>query len=178
MLDLSRNELLSRLNNLDKEAYFLYKSSKRFKMIIVGSSSLILSELISRKTIDIDSIYVSNELLPLLEKYDFNTRAETYINNFPYNFEDRTVLFLAGQQIDYFVPSLEDIVISKLCAARLEDKNDVMSEGVLKKINWDLLEFLATDDGELKSSILNERNYMDFLYEYNEFVRRCKPCES
>jgi len=178
MSNFSRYELISRLEDMDKEAYLLFPDTNRYQVIIVGSSALILPNYIERKTLDIDSVYVSNELFPLLEKYDINTRAETYINCLPYNFEDRTSLFLEGKKISYYIPSLEDIVIAKLCAARPEDKEDIMSPNVLSKIDWDQLEYLATDEGELKAAALNESKYKDFLYDYSEYIMRCRACEN
>ena len=178
MLGLTRNELISRLKDMDKEAFLSFQGDDKFQVIIVGSSALILPHYIERKTMDIDSIYVSSELYPLLEKYDFNTRAESYINCLPYNFEDRIDLYLEGRKINYFIPSLEDIVIAKLCASRPEDKQDILSKKVLDNINWEQLEYLATDEGELKAASMNETRYKDFLYDYDEYVRRCRPCEN
>ena len=178
MLELNREELISRLKDMDKEAYLSFRGDHRYQVTIVGSGALILPGYIERKTLDIDSIYVSQELYPLLEKYDFNIRAETYINCLPYNFEDRTILFFEGDKIYYYIPSLEDVVIAKLCAARPEDKEDVISQDVLNKIDWDQLEYLATDDGELKAASMNERNYKDFLHDFNEYMKRYKPCEN
>ena len=178
MLELTRDELISRLKDMDKEAYLSFPGNQKYQVIIVGSSALILPHYIERKTMDIDSIHVSNELYPLLDKYDFNTRAETYIHCLPLNFEDRTILFLEGRKINYFIPSLEDIVIAKLCAARPEDKEDIISKDVLDNMNWELLEQLATGDDELKAASLNDRIYKDFLYDYGEYVRRYRPCEN
>ena len=178
MLELTRDELISRLEGMDKEAYLSFSGTNRYQVIIVGSGALILPRYIEVKTMDIDSIYVSGELFPLLEKYDFNIRAETYINCFPYNFEDRVTLFLKGKKIDYYIPCLEDIVIAKLCASRAEDKEDIISPNVINSIDWNLLEHLAIDDNELKAASLNERNYNDFLYDYKEYVGRYRPCEN
>ena len=67
-----------------------------YKMIVVGGSGLILLGTISRATRDIDAIDASPEIQHLLAKYDANLRVSTYINNFPYNFEDRLVLLPVG----------------------------------------------------------------------------------
>jgi hypothetical protein len=175
MFELSRDELITRLKEMDTEVQLSFKGSERYQVIIVGSSALILLGLIEKKTMDIDTIHVSEKLYPFLEKYDINTRAETYINCIPMNFEDRITHFHKGRLIDFYVLSLEDIVVAKLCAARQEDKEDIISKDVLKNIDWELLEYLATDDDELKAASLNERNYKDFLYDYSEYVRRYKP---
>ena len=40
------------------------------------------------------------------------------------------------------------------------------------------LERLATDEDELKASILNDWRYRDFYIRYQECVERWRPCES
>jgi hypothetical protein len=122
-----------------------------------------------------DAISVSPALISLLEKYDINCRAQTYINNFPYNFEDRLVLMMRGKKIDFYLASLEDIVIAKLCSMRKVDKTDIESEAVLMKVNWELLETLALGENEAKASALNERAYNDFKSNYFDYIRRLKP---
>ncbi|MEE0000183.1 MAG: DUF6036 family nucleotidyltransferase, partial [Faecalibacterium prausnitzii] len=56
------------------------------------------------------------------------------------------------------------------------DKADVESEAVRNSLDWDLLEHLATDEDELKASILNEWRYRDFYIRYQEYllISRCK----
>ena len=67
-----------------------------------------------------------------------------------------------------------DIVIAKLCSFRDTDRQDVISPEVLKEIDWDLLEKLATDEDELKANI-SDRGYSEFMYNYEEYVRRFRP---
>ena len=40
------------------------------------------------------------------------------------------------------------------------------------------LERLATDEDELRASILNDWRYRDFYIRYQEYVERWRPCES
>ena len=40
------------------------------------------------------------------------------------------------------------------------------------------LEHLATDEDELRASILNDWRYRDFYIRYQEYVERWRPCES
>lgn len=68
---------------LDEDADLLFDDDRRFRMVIVGGSALILLETITRATHDIDALDVSPEIVDLLEKYDINTRVGTFINNFP-----------------------------------------------------------------------------------------------
>lgn len=174
-----RDELLTRLDRLDEDAALLFDDDRRFHMIIVGGSALILLKTITRATHDVDALNVSHEIYDLLEKYDINTMVGTYVNNFPYNYEDRLVpLKVGGRKIDYYSASLEDIVIAKLYASRPQDIRDITDERVRLSIDWARLEQLALSEDEAAASALNERAYKDFLHSYFEFVERWKPCEN
>lgn len=171
-----RDDLIKRLKRLDYDASLQFEADRRFRMIIVGGSALILLEMLTRATMDIDTLYAPRELLDLMEKYDINAHVETYINNFPYNFEDRLVqLPIEGERIDFYTASLEDIVVAKLYSSRDTDRQDIISETVLQNVSWDELERLAFADDEAKASALNDRAYQDFLDNYMEYVRRFRP---
>ena len=90
--------------------------------------------------------------------------------------EDRLELIWSGKSIDYYTPSLEDIVISKLCAGRPEDINDMIE--VADHINWEKLEHLAKADGELRANILSDNSYFNFLGNFEEFEKRYRPCRN
>ena len=175
MLSMSRNELIERLKRLDEDASLVYGEGKRFHLVIVGGGALILQEYISRATHDIDAIAASKELHELMGKYDINGLVQTYINNFPYNYEDRLVPLLAGEVVDFFVASLEDIVIAKLYSYRDTDLHDIKHPDVLKAMDWSLLEHLATDEREAHASALNENNYAQFRYSYEKYVEEHRP---
>lgn len=179
MLQLSREKLLERLLRLDEDVDLIFPPGKRFHLVIVGGSALILLEAISRATLDIDALDASAELRGLLEKYDINCRVMTYVNNFPYNYEDRLVpLPIQGRRIDFFTASLEDIVVAKLYSDRDTDRQDVISTDVLAMLDWDKLEHLATDEDEAKASALNDRSYRQFRANYDEYAKRYRPCGS
>ena len=174
-----KEDLLERLARLDEEADLLFDDDRRFRMVIVGGSALILLETITRATHDIDALDVSPEIADLLEKYDINTRVGTFINNFPYNYDERLVpVRLNGRRIDFYTASLEDIVIAKLYSGRATDIQDIIDPRVLKEINWDRLEYLATAEDEAKASSLNPVRYEEFLYNYRAYVERWRPCEN
>ena len=176
MLELSFDNMLMRLHQLDEDAYLLYDSNIRFHIIIVGGSALILQKYRMTATHDIDSISVSKELWPLLEKYDINMRAQAYINSFPYNHEDRLVLIMSGKKIDVYSISLEDVIIAKLYASRPIDISDITSQEVLNKIDWEKLKHLATDENEAWASRQNDNNYQVFLDAYKAYERKYNPC--
>lgn len=169
-------DLVERLLRLDEDAGLLFDDERRFSIIIVGGSGLILLEAIPRATHDIDALGVSPELKGLLERYDINCRVQTYINNFPYNYEDRLVLLpIHGEKIDFYTASLEDIVIAKLYSYRETDRQDILHPDVLSRMDWQQLEHLALAEDEARSSALNDRAYQEFLYNYQEYVRRYRP---
>jgi hypothetical protein len=171
-----REDLMDRLHRLDEDADLLFNEGHRFRLIIVGGSALILLEAIDRATHDIDAIDVSLELISLLDRYDINCRVQTYINNFPYNYEDRIKLLFSGEKIDFYTASLEDIVIAKLFSWRGSDQKDVESPSVVAALDWNLLNDLATNENEARASALNARCYQDFLANYESYVRRYHPC--
>ena len=176
MLKISRDGLMERLQRLDEDADLSLDHAERCHLVLVGGGALILQRYISRATHDLDAISVSPALLSLLEKYDINCRVQTYINNFPYNFEDRLVPLAFGRKIDFYTASLEDIVIAKLYSIRPVDQSDIQVDEILKRLDWDLLEKLALDKNEAKASALNDRNYADFIARYENFIGRFRPC--
>lgn len=179
MLELIKNDLIQRLNRLDEDASLMFEDNKRFYMVIAGGSALILLGVITRMTHDIDALSVSKEIQELLDKYDINCRVQTYINNFPYKYEERLVpLRIGGRKIDFFAASLEDIIIAKLHSPRDTDLRDIESEAVINSVDWALLEKLALDENEARASALNERSYNEFKSHYDNYVRRFRPCES
>ncbi len=175
---MDQEDIFRRLDRLDMEAFTTIDTPHMYRMIIVGGSGLVLLGVISRATQDIDALKASPEIRHLLAKYDANLRVSAYINNFPYNFEDRLVpLPVGGRKILFYTCSLEDIVVAKLYSSRDTDRQDLLSENVIKNLDWDRLRHLALDENEAKASALNENRYRDFLYDYQEYVRSCGPNE-
>ena len=170
MTDLRKEDILYRMERLDKDIETLFHSSGRFQVVIVGGGALVLRGYLTRGTADIDILGADSRLYDFMEVYDMNGRVNAFMDNFAYNYQDRLKLVWSGKIIDYYTASLEDIVIAKLCSNRPDDLTDV--ELIADKIDWRILEQLALDDGELKLNILNERRYKDFLESYNDFERK------
>ena len=59
---------------------------------------------------DIDVLAPDIRLFELMKMYDMNCRVNAYMNNFPYNYEDRLEPIWSGKSIDFYTPSLEDIL--------------------------------------------------------------------
>lgn len=179
MNGLFKEDLMERLARLDEDADLLFDDDRRFRMVIVGGSALILLETITRATHDIDALEASPEIKDLLEKYDINMRVGTFINNFPYNYDERLVpVRIKGRRIDFYTASLEDIIVAKLYSARATDVQDIIDPDVLKAVDWERLEYLATAEDEAKASALNEFRYEEFLDSYRTYVKRWRKCES
>ena len=174
-----KEDLLERLARLDEDVDLLFDDDREFKMVIVGGSALILLETITRATLDIDALDVSPEIVGLLEKYDINTRVGTFINNFPYNYDERLVpIPMNSRRVKFFTASLEDIVIAKLYSGRATDIQDIIDPNVLAAIDWAKLDYLATDEFEAKASALNPYRYQEFLDSYKTYKERWCPCEN
>ena len=77
--------------------------------------------------------------------------------------------------VKFYVLSLEDIVISKLCSNGSDDRQkdiiDINSEKVINDLDWDRLAELAEIvESQQFSNIARE----DFLWNYKDYVRRNK----
>jgi len=167
---LNRTDLLKRLDLLDEEAALLFDEDQRFRIILVGGSALVLLEYVIRSTHDIDALEAPRELAHIMRDYDIDLQVSAYVNNFPYNYEDRLVLLdIGGRRIHYFCLSLEDIVIAKLHGMRGPDIQDITNPTVLSAIDWKLLAQLKD---EMRLSTLSEESesYRAFLYAYENYV--------
>jgi len=170
MPELLRDDIFERMQRLDEHASLEFSDAGRFRVVIVGGGALVLRGYLARATSDIDILGADGRLYALMELYDMNGDVNAYMDHFAYNYEDRLDPLLSGSIIDYYTASLEDIVIAKLCSNRPEDLTDI--ELVAGKIDWEILEKLARDEGEIKRSILSDRGYMDFQANYEIFERR------
>jgi hypothetical protein len=160
-------EVVDRLKRVDEDLSLMYDNIE-FECIIVGGSALILMECIPRATHDIDILSIYNpEVMKIFEKYDFNSQVFAYEDNFPYNYKDRIEkIDINTKVVFYYRASLEDMVISKLCAYRPTDQRDITEKMLVDKINWDLLEELSI---ELKTT-LSDYRYQNFKFIYNQYV--------
>lgn len=102
-----------------------------------------------------------------------NCRSNAYCDCVAENFVDRLVkLDLETKAIDYYLMSLEDIVIMKLFSDRKKDLDDIRRREVIKNLNWELLDKIILS-GEADNSFNNQR-YKWFLIKYKEYVEECR----
>ena len=165
------NELEKRLMAIDEEAYLTFPEEKRMNIVIAGGSALIFQKVLSRSSNDIDALSVDNKLIDIIEKYDMNINVRTYLDFFPCDYLKRANLIYSGRKVDFYALSLEDIVISKLFSSRRTDRNDIISKEVTEKLDWEKLDKIVKSD---EICFLNERIQKDYMYDYEEYVRRYK----
>jgi len=176
MPEMYRDDMLDRMQRLDIRANLEFKGDGRFLLVIVGGGMLVLRGYIARSTDDIDILDADSRLYDLMELFDMNGRVNAYMNSFPYHYENRIDLIWSGKKIDYYTASLEDIVISKICAGRERDIIDISE--ISDKINWEILDRLVKDEEELRLIKMSDRDYMNFEATYEEIERRFRPCEN
>ncbi len=170
---MGEQELRARLLDFDRAAALLHPG-RRFRLVLVGGSAMVLLGRLERATHDLDALVFPTELLELMESFDISARVAAYADQFAYHLEDRLVpLDLGTTTVDCFVASLEDLVASKLYSDRPVDAADVRRPEVLARLDWDLLGEVAAD---MERSHLVQRRYREFLSAYDEYRRECEPC--
>ncbi|RGS76632.1 hypothetical protein DWX71_08920 [Ruminococcus bromii] len=72
--------------------------------------------------------------------------VNAYRINFPENYLERIVkVNIPTKKVNFYTLSLEDLVVSKLCAMRGKDIEDIENELVYNSLDWDLLDRLVDD---------------------------------
>lgn len=165
---MNKKELEQRMIELDTIAYDLYPGLT-FECVIVGGSALLIRNIITRGTLDVDVLEVSKEVEELFAVYDFNSRVKAVLDCFPYNYVDRLELVdLDTKSIQYYTPSIEDLIVSKLYAYRDKDIEDLEKIRKSKKYNQILLDKIIK---EARLSAITERRYIEMLNLYNSFFK-------
>lgn len=173
--ELTADDVMQNLIRLDKElAVIAFNNNihlkEKVRMIIAGSSSLIMNGVYLPKTQDIDILRISYVIdKELLGKYKMNCRITTFENSLPYFYEGRLVKYpLDTQIVDYWAISIEDAVAGKIYAWRDKDKDHIYSLEVLEKLNWSKLRKCIE---ELQLSVLNEKDYDLIRHRFNIFAK-------
>ena len=175
---MDRDRLTENLVSLDEEAYLLFSDEEghihhRFEVIVVGSSSLLLKELITRATNDTDILRAPNQLAPLLAKYNMSLGVAAYSDCFPYNYEDRLEsLPIQGKIIDYYSPSVEDLIVSKLYRNEKTDLEDFQRILESTSLDWELLERLVYKENEARASMIVPKRYEEMISAYVRFKEK------
>ena len=171
---LTQEDLISDLLGLDEEL-FVYAMKEglldlpAIRIVIAGSSALILNQIHIDRTMDIDILRISSYITDaLLAKYHMNTRVQCTEDSLPYNWEDRIVpLNLKTSIISYYTLSIEDAICAKIAAGRAKDEDHLQADNLKRFINWEQLKRCAE---EMALSSLNERRFLEFKHRYNTYV--------
>jgi len=165
---MDKHELERRMLELDGIVGNLYPGMT-FDCVIVGGGALLVKNIITRGTLDVDVLAVSKEVEELFAGFDFNTRVKAVLDCFPYNFADRLDLVkLPSKSIRYFTPSIEDLIVSKLYAYRDKDIEDLKKIKNSNQYNKDLLDEVIV---EAKESAVTERRYLEMVSLYKNFFK-------
>ena len=172
--ELGREDLLERLIGFDEEVALLFPGA-RFELLIVGGGALALLGVLDRPTSDIDVLAAPADLHQIMARYDINGRVVAYEHNFPFNRDDRRQLLdLPTRAVTCYVASLEDLVAAKLCSQRDQDADDLRNPTLIAKIDWQALDVVG---GEMPQNCLNARVLGDFRFNYERYVKECRPCD-
>ena len=165
---MNKFELEHRMIDLDKVVHDIYPGMT-FECVIVGGGALLIKNVITRGTLDVDVLEVSKEVEELFAVYDFNTRVKAVLDCFPYNYGDRIELVnIKTQCIKYYTPCIEDLIVSKLYAYRGKDIEDLHKIKESGKFNSSLLEEVIED---AKHSAVTERRYLEMVNLYKHFFK-------
>lgn len=171
---LTQEDLISDLLGLDEEL-FVYAMKEglldlpAIRIVIAGSSALILNQIHIDRTMDIDVLRISSYITDeLLSKYHMNTRVQCTEDSLPYNWEDRIVpLNLKTSIISYYTLSIEDTICAKIAAGRAKDEDHLQADNLKEQTDWEQLKRCAE---EMELSSLNERRFLEFKHRYNKYV--------
>jgi len=173
MILLNKDELQERFKLLDEDATLLFGDENRYHVIIAGGGALVFMGYTSRATTDIDVLDATRALYDLFEKYQMNGRIAAYENSFLFNYPDRLKHLWSGEKIDFYSVSLEDLIVSKLYAFRVNDRDDLKTAAPY--VNWEKLERLVSSEDELRTLMMSENSYFYFTHAYKEYIEEYKP---
>ena len=167
-----KQEIIDRLIQLDKDVMLLDPTDDLYSCVIVGGSALVLMDKIYRSTHDIDSIDSSEKIQPLLELYNINMNVKAYSLNFPEDYRERLVpVDINTAKVKFYTVSAEDLIVSKLCAGREKDIEDIEKSEVTDNLDWGLLDRLIED---VCYGLLNEYDERLLRIRYSDYKERFK----
>ncbi len=158
-------EMKSRMLGLDELVRTIYPNDS-FDCVIVGGSALILLKIIPRGTLDVDVLEISKKVEDLFGAFDFNTRVKSLLFCFPYSYQNRLQkVRMDTKVIQYYIPAIEDLIVSKLYAYRKKDVEDI--ENIVKSGRYDST-LLAASIRDAKDSALNDTRYNEMVSLYKK----------
>lgn len=175
-----RKDLLRSIAYIDAGTFAKYGTdSERSPVVIAGGSALILTGMTSRTTThDMDILDCPPEAMEAISLDGLaNLDVNVYINNVPYNYEDRLVTVVPGASLSFKVLSREDMAVMKLYgyAFRGNDRQDLESEAFLDGLDWNLLDELIYGADEAYASQTSSTTYERLVDSYGDYRRSYDP---
>ncbi len=135
------------LFEVDEELGKIIPKGMKTRLILIGSSAFILKDLLTRATYDIDTFNITDKKVrDVLARYnisDIGARIMTVCENYDHRLEK---VNLPLGNIELFVLSDYDLIISKLGSARPKDIHDIIESGLIFKIDFDRLEEIIREE--------------------------------
>ena len=172
---MDKDRLVNTLLAIDEELSLTIATKVRPKIVIVGGAAFFLHDITERRTThDIDILHADSAAREILSHYpNVNGAVVAYEDHLPYNFEDRLIpLNLDTKAIEFFTPSIEDLIVMKLYAERPHDIQDIDEAARRDQVNWGLLENLVYDPDEARGSALVPRRYDEMVGAFERFRER------
>jgi hypothetical protein len=169
-------EIIARLEEFDTEMFLAYPGiGRKIRIVIIGGAALLLHQCLQRATNDIDIIQFDGKInLEMLTRYDMDIRSQAFSGNFSDTMDERYVLVSANTKIiDYYILSLEDLIISKLSSDREKDTSDIKKSLVYEKVNLGRLEEIMS---EIHLAIFGH-TLSTLRYDYDDFRKRKEEYE-
>jgi len=164
--EMQKNNIFENLSCLDGDLLAHYGLNRTFEITIVGSSALIMLDVVSsnRRTTDIDVLEAPPEMVSFFDLYQMNTMVATFLFTYPETWQERKqVLAFSGDCLTVKTMSLEDLTILKLLAFRTRDQEDLVDIVKSGKLNWEQLEKLVKDPTELRINFDSEEKWLEFF---------------
>lgn len=172
---MNTQDIIERLEEFDTEMFLENNQrNQKIRIVIIGGAALLLHHCIQRSTHDIDIIQLDGRInLDMIEKYDMDTRSMAFSSNFSDTMDERYVRVEANTKVtEFYIPSLENLIISKLSSDRGKDTQDVMQELVYEKVDLTVLDEILLDIhlAVFGHSLVNLRfGYEDFKQRKEEY---------
>lgn len=174
---MNKQEIIDMLKKCDQELFDKEPQQKKIDCYIAGGSAFILNGRDLRITMDIDVLKTTGDnvrnLKTVFADCNINCDVAAFFDNFPVGFAKRAhKLDIDTKIFNFYILSVEDLVISKLCTTRYEqDLEDIESKEITSQLDWDLLKELKN---KMKDSMISSLGYENLDYNYNNYIQKCK----
>lgn len=138
-MDIKR-EIVENLTEADEYYAQMFPTAQPIEVTIIGGSAMVLMGCRGKVTYDIDIInHFNEEILSYLESFSINNQA-AHVAFLPLGFEERLKKTAYGTgNVTYFLPSLEDLVLTKVNRFDTNDVEDLERTDILEKIDFNIL---------------------------------------